>query len=91
MKAKFTDGQTLYATHLIIGTHPLCTGSLVTVIESYSERGAETRYLVRSLARFKVYCYESDLSVADPLSGMHHDCDNRGGACLACRNGEVQS
>lgn len=72
MKAKYQDGQTLYVTHMIIGTE-FYTGTRVEVVESYSERGSETRYLVRKDGSvmqgggFKAYVYESDLSTVEPL------------------------
>ncbi len=65
-RTAFTPGQSLYATHLIIGTE-LGTGCRATVVEVYREPRAETRYLVRTDGGFKVYCYESDLSSTDPL------------------------
>lgn len=70
MKAKFRDGAQLYTTRMIVGTK-LYTGTRVAVVESYVERKAETRYLVRADDGDKAYCYESDLSVADPLA-MHN-------------------
>jgi len=68
MKATYVDGQTLYLTRAIPGGvawGEICIGDEVTIIESYSERGSETRYLVKKSGT-KVYVYESDLSTKYP-------------------------
>lgn len=67
MKAKYEAGKQVYATHRIIGTE-VGTGTPVTIVEPYTARGEETRYLVRTPGGFKVYCYESDLDSADPFA-----------------------
>ena len=66
MRAKYAVGDELYATHLIIGTE-VGTGCRVTIIESYTERGYEPRYYVKSPGGFRVFCYESDLATRNPL------------------------
>lgn len=62
-KPAYRDGQELFANHRIIGTE-VGAGTRVTIVESYPYDGGEVRYLVRTPGRFKVYCYESDLSTA---------------------------
>ena len=66
MKALYREGAELYVTHAIPGTQ-IVTGDTVRIIETYSERGAETRYLVKTYGGAKAYVYESDLSTRDPL------------------------
>lgn len=72
MTALYADGRELYTTRAISGS-PIVTGDLVTIVESYSEKGAETRYLIQRGAKnsgigfSRWYVYESDLSERDPL------------------------
>jgi hypothetical protein len=79
MKANFTDGQIAFTNRLIPGTSA-GTGTEVTIVETYSARGEETRYLVRSFGGAKFYVYESDLDVRDPLSRL--------AVCPKCRASE---
>jgi hypothetical protein len=67
MRAKYADGQRVFTNHLIVGTD-FATATPCTVVESYEERGSETRYLVKNDSRFKCYVYESDLDATDPLA-----------------------
>ena len=62
MSASFTSGQSVYATHTIIGTE-VGAGTPVTVVETYEGYG-ETRYLVRTPGGFKVHCYATDLTAS---------------------------
>lgn len=67
MKAKYSDGQTVWTNEVIPGTY-VPAGTRVAVIESYvdTKYGAETRYFVRTDRGDKYHAYESGLDATEP-------------------------